>query len=85
MAQAAEILHVNVTDVGLRQALLQTILHELRIMAGFGNRADIDQLLDAVGVQQANKLIDRMGRVADRVDRKHLSNIAREETLSYPE
>jgi len=52
------------------QTFRQVLSIELRIAAGAGNRAHIDQLPDAGGLNDANEFVDWMRRMPDSPDRQ---------------
>ena len=66
---------MNVFNAGTPHALLQLLLIELRIVPRPWHRANIDQSLNRVGLEHAQELVDRVGRMANRIDgfRFHVS------------
>ncbi|EEF26456.1 conserved hypothetical protein [Ricinus communis] len=67
-AQAAEAFQVTVFDTGIGQRRGELVLPELRIVARFRHRADIEQAGDAVLPEQPDELLDRTVRMADGAD-----------------
>lgn len=60
----------------------QFILPELRIPARFRNRADIDELPDAMHPQYFEEFLDRKRRVADGEDRQGFTTVRRYERIA---
>ena len=61
LAQTAERRHVAIREAGLSDALRQRGGIELRIVPRARDRAHVDQLLDAVCLEQLEELVDRPG------------------------
>ena len=57
-----------VLKAGLHQAVSEPVTVELGIMAGIGSRADVNQKLDAMRLQEFQKLLDGSRRMADGPD-----------------
>jgi hypothetical protein len=72
MAEAAEFFHVDVADFSGAQRGSERVGVELRIAAGFRKGADIDQLPDAILLQQGDEFVDGARGMADREDRQRL-------------
>ena len=68
MAQPAQLLQVNVTDLAAMELLRERFAVELRIVPGLGNGANVGDLLDTVRLKQLKKFADRMCGMADRID-----------------
>ena len=66
VTQAAELLFVRVSNMGLTQRILERIGIELRIAPGARDRPNINNALHAVPGEQSEEFIERPGRVADR-------------------
>jgi hypothetical protein len=74
----AEGLHVPVADAPVSEKYAQCFAVELRIVPGMGNRADIDKPANTVPLQQMDKLIYTLGRMA------HGENNDRRRCRSFP-
>ena len=57
MAQAAQLLHQNVVNRRVFEALGQRLLVELWVVPGPRNRADIDNSLNAVSSQDVKEIV----------------------------
>jgi hypothetical protein len=66
MPQAAERRQRHVVDILLLERAAEIFSVELRIMPRARHGAHIDQTLDAVGIEQCDKPLDRQRRMADR-------------------
>ena len=56
---------MGVFDVGCSERGREFVGVELRDVAGFGDGADIDEMLHVVRVQQCDELFDGVGGMAD--------------------
>src|SRR5271170_6974256 len=65
VTQALKIFEVNVTNPGRAQRRCERIGVELRIAAGFRNRTDVHDLLDAMQVKYLDEFADRARGVPD--------------------
>ena len=68
MAQTAQIFHVHIVDSSARQRIGQRFAAELRMATGFGNGANIDELLHAIRLQQIDKFFNRARGVTNGED-----------------
>lgn len=77
MAQPAELLESLVPDAGRLEAAGQLVFAVLGVVARLGDGAHIHEGANAVRVQDADELVDRVGRVAHRENRGHLRTLRR--------
>ena len=65
LAASAELGKVTIRDAVKLQKIRELVGVEVRIPAGSRERADIGELLDAVGTEELQKRLRRMGRMTD--------------------
>lgn len=65
MAEAAEPFEMDVGDFVFGKGCSEGVVIELRIVAGFWNGADIEELRDTVGLEQREEFAERARGVAD--------------------
>jgi hypothetical protein len=68
---------MQVPDSVLLQRNSQLVLTELRISARLRDRTDVDELLNAVRLENFKELLDREGGVADGEDRQGFNTARR--------
>jgi hypothetical protein len=73
---------MDVTDSVLLQRDVELVLAELRIPARLRDRPDIDKLLNAMSLQQVEKLLDGQRGVADGEDRQGFTTVRRYESIA---
>lgn len=81
VSAASEVLDVGVGDSGGVERGGKSVGVELRDVAGFGNGADVDEVADAVRIEQRNELFDGVGGVTDGEEGglRHYSSVMRRE------
>ena len=75
--ESSESGQVDVPDVVLFERRGELILAEMRMASRLRNRADVDELTNAVGVQHFEKLLDGQRGVADGEDRQGFTTVRR--------
>ena len=83
MTQAAEFLEMNVANSGGVERCRERIAVELGIMAGLRNRADVDDLPDAVRAEELDKFTDLARGVPDGEDGQRLLDGRRDHRPSF--
>src|SRR6267154_3019907 len=76
VSAAAELLQPTIADAAPAQIACEQRTLELRIVPRFGNRADIDHLLDAVRTQKPNKVFEAPVGMTDREKRPGHADLA---------
>jgi hypothetical protein len=68
LAQAAQLLEMHIGDAFGLQTRLEWLFIELRIVPGLGDRSDIHEQQDRVGLEDLYEILDGSGRMTDGIN-----------------